>query len=756
MGAARLNPSQPPILITGSALISPLGLDRAQTWQAILDGRCGIGPLAALEQKPNPDKGGGQAPDLPEDENPDQPREVRYLRRALADLVNDARLIEPWPYPPHRCAILLGTTLHGMRAGGRFLRTDDPSFLAQFLAGAALSKAAAGLPIAGITATTCSACSSGLAAIGLACTLLQSGQYDLVIAGGYDTISEYVYAGFNALRLVADGPPRPFTTDRKGMKTSEGFGLVCLERAADARRRAAKPLALIRGFGESSDSHHLTQPHPEGDGAARAILAALASARLSPDQIQLISAHATATPDNDAAEFTALRRVFGDRLAAVPVIPFKAHLGHTLGGAGIIELILASQAMRDQTLPPTPNLNPADLQFPELTIHTGPAPRPHRIDNTLNTSLGFGGSNTCLILGRADVPTPVVHAAPAASPVASFGKVCITGIGLLLPWARSMEQLAAHLKSAQAPPPPAPLDESDFESLINARRLRRISAYARYTLAAATLACRDARLPLDQPLGQGWAAILGSAHGAANYCETYYRQIVAEGINAANPMLFAEGVPNVAAAHLSLSLGIQGGCQSIIGTHTAGVDALNLAALRIATGQWDRAIVSAAEEHSDLVVRIVDHFHAGRPAPTLACGAVAIILESEQAAGLRAAPVHGWVTPGAGRRIMGGRAKTGQGIGLYEGLPPFSRLLSSAFGLPAWLPPRGFDAPVHQSLYDAMGELHSAGPLAAIAAGLIGAADSAAASQPPAPFAILDFDCKGQASTVHIQPAAKP
>ena len=191
------------------------------------------------------------------------------------------------------------------------------------------------IPITGFSATNCSACSSSLGSIALGVSLLRSGQLDLLVAGGYDTISEYVYAGFNSLRLVAAlSALRPFTKDRQGMKLAEGYGIVILERADDAARAAISPLATILGYGESADAHHLTQPHPQGEGAARAISAALTSAGLTPAQIDLIAAHATGTPDNDAGEYAALSRVFGAGLARVPVVAFKSHLGHTLGGGG--------------------------------------------------------------------------------------------------------------------------------------------------------------------------------------------------------------------------------------------------------------------------------------------------------------------------------------------------------------------------------------------------------------------------------------
>ncbi|HEY8666115.1 MAG TPA: beta-ketoacyl-[acyl-carrier-protein] synthase family protein, partial [Tepidisphaeraceae bacterium] len=377
------------ILITGAGLMTPLGLGREATWQAILNATCAMAPLSAIESPLNPNKGGGQCPeiDTPKsatpatNENPDArgsspvarvsnpcptahafskqfehaPREVRYLSRAIREALDHAGLSESIPYPPDRCGIMLGTTLHGMRAAGQYLRTSDFSFLRHFLANSTLHEATQGLPFNAFAATTCSACSSGLGSIALAVTLLRTGQLDCVITGGYDTISEYAYAGFNSLRLVAEDAIRPFARGRQGMKVSEGYGILILERADDAARRHATPLARIAGFGESADAHHLTQPHPQGEGAARAMRACLEAAGIDPQDLSLISAHATATPDNDAGEYAALAQVFADRLPDIPVVAYKSMLGHTLGGAGAVELILNALALRDQQIPPTCN-----------------------------------------------------------------------------------------------------------------------------------------------------------------------------------------------------------------------------------------------------------------------------------------------------------------------------------------------------------------------------------------------------------------
>jgi len=652
------------IVITGAGLVTCLGRTCAETWSGVLEKRRAFNSMPALEQPIPAGQTGGQAVDLPADFMPGAVREVRYLRWAIDDALRHSR-ISPASLTPARTGVILGTTLHGIRQGGAYLRSGDHRPLRHFLGGSILADVLEGLPISGPALTTCSACSSGLASIAMGMTLLRAGLLDVVIAGGYDPVSEYVYAGFNSLRLVASGDLRPFCKGRDGMKLAEGYSIVVLERADDAHARHAEPLAELLGYGESSDAHHLTQPHPEGEGAARAANAALTMARVSNNldarAIGLCSAHATATPNNDAAEFAAMQRVLGDHLSTTGVVAFKSHVGHTLGAAGATELILSITAMREQRIPPTAAVTPDALEFP-VRVECGAA-REAAIAATMNMSLGFGGANTCMIasLGPPPLGTPPLRGGSSSDPRTQqpyLRPVLITGVGVVAPGVIGNDALSARLAlneeaaaerrgthETQIPltADPGHLTDEALAHLLNARRVRRMSEYEKITLAATAEAFRDASITDTPAFGETASAILGSMLGSTSFSESYYRQIVNEGIAAANPMLFAEGVPNAAAAQLSMVFGVKGGCQTVIGTRTSGLEALWLAAVRIATGEWERAIVSAGEEHHTLANEIwrqwgykagpgfVGSARAERGFFT-ASGAAAIILESEPSA----------------------------------------------------------------------------------------------------------------------------
>lgn len=592
------------IVITGMGAVAPMALSADALWDAVAQCRCGMSPLTAVESALPAGSDGGEAPALPFDYLPGEPREVRYLRRAIDEALAQSKWAE-LKTDADRRAILLGTTLHGMRAGGAFLRSGDARELRTFLAGDTLRLASQHLKVRGPSMTTCSACSSSLDAIALGVTLLETGQADVVIAGGYDTISEYVWAGFNSLRLVSGPPLRPFVRGRAGMKISEGYGIVVLERAKDAQARGVEAIAHLAGWGESADSFHLTRPQPDGGGAARSMRMALRRANLDASQIDLIAAHATGTPDNDAAEAAAIALVTEGK--PTPVVGFKSHLGHTLGGAGAVELILAAQAMRRQQSPGCCGVVAEEVEYSNISVQVGPA-KPATISATLNTSLGFGGANTSAVLRR--------QAQPRAAD--DLSEVVITGIGIV------GDGLEGTL-------PVTPLAE--LENHLDARKARRLSLYVKLMLAASSIAVKNANLPAGAT--ENASAILGSTHGSPAYSYEYYSQIVRDGVAAANPMLFAEGVPNAGAAHVSLTFGIKGGCRTIIGTRTAGMDALRIALLRIANGDVPLAIVGAAEEAHSIIDQAYRSCDANAPASRSA--AVALVLEPRAAAEARGA-----------------------------------------------------------------------------------------------------------------------
>lgn len=611
------------IVMTGAGLITSAGATVADCWRAVGDLTCEFALMPAMESALPAGSVGSQAVAIDDPEGAMRPREASYLRRVITDSLSSAGLALSGD--GRRRMLILGTTLHGIRAGGRFLRSDDAGELKDFLANATSARATEGIDFAGGTLTTCSACSSGLGAIALAATMLRADQADVIVAGGYDPISEYAWAGFSSLRLVARGHLRPFAIGREGMKLGEGYAVVVLEREADARARKVPVQAYIAGWGESADAHHLTQPLPTGEGAARAMRQALGRAGVEASELGLAVAHATGTPDNDASEAAALASVLGDARGVVPIVGLKSHIGHTLGGAGAVELILAACALRDGLVPSCRHVHADEIEFKDLGVATGPSRRVD-IDATINSSLGFGGANTSVVLTTAPPRARAGYVNTGAA-----REVWITGIATLTAesWPYSGP---ASTRSRGI------IDDARLGDLLNSRRVRRLSPYVKYTVGVLARAIADAGLTADAVSRA--SAILASMHGSPSYCYDNYSQIVREGVLAANPVLFAEGVPNAAAAHVSTLLGVRGACQTVIGSRAGGLDAIALGSLRIREGASDIVLVAAAEE----AYPIIDRAYVAAFGPTGVSnfpGGCGIVLESADHARSRGAQSWG-------------------------------------------------------------------------------------------------------------------
>jgi 3-oxoacyl-(acyl-carrier-protein) synthase len=259
------------------------------------------------------------------------------------------------------------------------------------------------LGVTGPVQTISSACSSGALALGAALEALRSGTVDIAIAGGSDSLCQLTYAGFNALRAVDENPCLPFRAARAGMSFGEGAAVLVLEPLERVLARGATPLAELAGAGSACDAHHMTAPDPSGAGAAAAMSAALRDAGLPPAAVDFVNAHATGTPLNDASEWEALRRVFGERAAEIPIVLTKAMLGHLLGSAGAIEAVVTVLCLRHRELHPAPrperDQDGGAEDLPASLVLDRPLPLPDA-RSAVSTSLAFGGSNAALVFSR--------------------------------------------------------------------------------------------------------------------------------------------------------------------------------------------------------------------------------------------------------------------------------------------------------------------------------------------------------------------
>jgi 3-oxoacyl-[acyl-carrier-protein] synthase II len=303
-----------------------------------------------------------------------------------------------------RVPICLGTSAGAMQIGEAYYRqsVDSPmtrrgqaTRVWQYQTQAQARNLADALGLSGPVSIITNACSSGANAIGHAFHLVKRGQAERVLAGGYDALSAMVFAGFDSLQALTTGIPRPFDAKRDGLALGEGAALVAIETLDAARARGAQVLAEIVGYGASTDSHHLTQPHPDGDAALRSMQAACAEAGVTAKDIDYINSHGTGTPLNDIAEGRAIQRWAGEDVAGVAVSSTKASIGHLLGGAGAVEAVIALMALRGNWLPPTTTVvTPDDV----CTFDLVREPRDAQVNCVLTNSFGFGGANATVIM----------------------------------------------------------------------------------------------------------------------------------------------------------------------------------------------------------------------------------------------------------------------------------------------------------------------------------------------------------------------
>jgi 3-oxoacyl-[acyl-carrier-protein] synthase II len=395
-------------VITGLGAVSAWGWGVGALREGLGSRQTGIRPFTRFDHRRQRTHVAGEVPGEP---GPGFPRGPGWNRLSYADrfalfaareAVDQARA----PLEGPAAGVYFGSSTGGMLESERYFarllagvrhpaRTDMAS---QQINGPGDAVARA-LGVTGPVSTLSSACASGALAIGAALDALRAGEVDVALAGGSDSLCQITYSGFNALRAVDEVPCRPFREGRAGMSIGEGAAVLILERLHDARARGARPLAELCGAGASCDAGHMTAPDPEGAGAAAAIERALADASLPPVAIDFVNAHGTGTPLNDVAEFAALRRVFGERAAALPVTSTKGAVGHLLGSSGALEAVVTVLGLVDQEVHATPGGGRIDPAIPVRLALDVPLAVPHA-RTALSTSLAFGGANAALVLGR--------------------------------------------------------------------------------------------------------------------------------------------------------------------------------------------------------------------------------------------------------------------------------------------------------------------------------------------------------------------
>ena len=414
------------VVVTGLGLVTPLADGVEASWRRLLDGQSGAGTITRFDPSNVITKYACEVPygDAADDGfDPDrymEPKERRkvdhfilYGLAAAQQAVTDAGWAPQDDESRARTGVMIGSGIGGLRSieettnliRDKGARRVSPFFIPGALINLISGQVSIRYGFTGPNHAPVTACATGAHAIGDAARLIMFGDADVMVAGGAEaSICEIGIAGFNACKAVStkrgndpEAASRPYDTDRDGFVMGEGAGVVVLEEYEHARARGATIYAEVLGYGLSGDAYHITAPEENGDGALRAMRAAIRNSGLAASEIDYVNAHGTSTMA-DPIELRAVETVLGEAAAKATLSSTKSSVGHLLGAAGAVEAIFSVLAIRDQVAPPTMNLDDPAVETP---LDLAPnAARERKIDVALSNSFGFGGTNAALVLGR--------------------------------------------------------------------------------------------------------------------------------------------------------------------------------------------------------------------------------------------------------------------------------------------------------------------------------------------------------------------
>ena len=638
------------VVVTGMGAVTAQGVGVGKLWQGLLHGHVAIRPVRGLDLSGHLTRLGGEAPT---NWSPGRDTALDFALSAAREAMDNAGIhpaansATPDAIPATRWGVVVGTCNAGLRSAEHAWRTHrargrpdwrrylliQPQILAEALS--------AEFGLQGPVLSVNTACASGAHAIAHAWEMIRSDQADAMLVGGTDAFTETVFAGFNSLEALSARPAAPYSKFRDGLSIGEGSGMLVLAKLSVARAAGAPLLAEVAGYGLSADGYHPTTPQPGGEGAARAIAAALAGSGLDATVVDYINGHGTGTRRNDAAESNAVRLALGPHAGNVPLSSVKSMIGHLLGAAGAVEAIATVLALRDQVAPPT-----AGFTEPDPGCGLDPIPgtgRRMRIDVALSNNFAFGGANATIAFTRPGK----AGALPARRP---SDEVVITGVGVVSPAGASRSELWRSYAEGTGSwrwehglrVSRANLDPAAFVPARQGRRLDRLSLYA---LAASRRALDDAKLDIGAHNGDRTGIILGTGLGPVESLEKFGTPVLDYGPGAANPAVFPNTVYNAAAGHVAMLLGTRGPTSTVTAAHAAGAAALCVAGDMLRAGRADALLCVAADALSPIALQVyaaIPLFRSqGARLWVLAEGAVAIVLEPGRAARARGAQILG-------------------------------------------------------------------------------------------------------------------
>jgi len=578
-------------VVTGLGIVAAPGHGVEAVWTALAGGAGGLKPLGLF---PSPRHGPVPVGEIQEDLNDP----ALHLRGSRSDrlawlAVRQAIASASLSLSDHRdrAGMLLGSSVGGSYDSERFLEILLKRRCMRALptryheCNSAVSLIAANLGLLGPCMTIATACSSGALALATAAEMIQSGEADIMLAGGADSLSRMTWGGFHALLLVDAEGCRPFDAQRNGMSLGEGGAVLVLEAEETARARGANILARLGGWGASCDAHHATAPHREGRGALAAMRSALARAGLEPGAMDYLNAHGTGTRDNDLAEARALRSLFGERVP--PFSSTKHFFGHALAASGALEAVICIEALRRQLLPPNLGFTSMD---PAIGLEPVTAMRSASLTHVMSNSFGFGGNNAVLIFSHPDAAV-----APREAP---HMPVAVRGVGVIGPGTRGLKEIEPPLPAGEvASVDCGPLAGAGELTMNQRRRLSRL-------MQMVVLAARRS-VTADATGGDPRLAVaIGTGMGCLGDAGIFLENLIEKEEREPMPSRFPASVHNAPAAQLAIDRGAQGLNAAPTTADISFECALWLAMRQLVTGEADQALAGAVDELNKYLLSI--------------------------------------------------------------------------------------------------------------------------------------------------------
>ena len=409
------------VYVTGIGVISPLGLDTESTWASVSEGKSGIDLITAFDTESFDTKFAAEVKGFDPEAYLDRKgarrmdRFAQFAAAAAQEACRQAQL-NPREIDPYKVGVIIGSGIGGIITlsqqfeilNERGPKRVSPFLIPMMLADMASAQVSMVTGAMGTNYCTVSSCSSGADALGQGWEMIVRGQEDIVLAGGSEApIYPVAVAGFNALRALSrfNGDPkrasRPFDLQRDGFVMGEGSAVLVLESGDSLERRGVSPLAELKGYAATSDAHHITEPGPTGESAAKAMKTALSVAGVDPSEVDYLNAHGTSTPLNDRQETKAIKLALREDAFRIPISSTKSMTGHLLGAGGALEAAICIMAMRHGVVSPTINLSDPD---PDCDLdYTPNQSRKATINIAMSNSFGFGGHNSVLVLAKPDL-----------------------------------------------------------------------------------------------------------------------------------------------------------------------------------------------------------------------------------------------------------------------------------------------------------------------------------------------------------------